>query len=156
MSTDEREWATLEAVLGIAGVQVTGWQYQETHTIRVRVKSKNEMGVCPDCNKVCTHEHDVGHEQLVRDLPMSGKRCWLIYRPRRYGCKRCERTFVERVGWKSPDLNYTLRYEAYIYERGRRESMADVAREERLSEAVVGSIFERWAKKLLPSVDIPS
>jgi len=103
MSTDEQEWATLEAVLGIAGVQVTGWQYQGTHTIRVRVKSKNEMGVCPDCSKVCTQEHDVGHEQLVPDLPMSGKRCWLIYRPRRYACKRCERTFVERVGWKSPD-----------------------------------------------------
>ena len=92
---------------------------------------------------------------------MSGKRCWLIYRPRRYECKSCERTFVERVGWKSPDLNYTLRYEEHIYERARRESLADVARDERLSEdveatlrGVVRNMFERLAKKTLQPADI--
>ena len=154
MSHYQQELATLEAVLGIAGVEVTGWQQQGTQIIRLRVKSKHEFGVCPDCGKVCGKEHDVGDEQLIRDLSMSGKRCWLMYRPRRYGCESCERTFVERVGWKAPDLNYTLRYEEHIYERGRRESLADVARDERLSEDVVRNMFERMAKKTLQSADI--
>lgn len=153
MSKYEQELATLEEVLGIAGVQVTGWQSQGTQMIRLRVKSRNEYGVCPECGKLCATTHDIGAEQLIRDLAMSGKRCWLIYRPRRYECERCERTFVERVGWKSPELNYTLRYEEHIYGRGRRETLADVARDERLSEDVVGNIFERWAKKKSLPVD---
>ena len=156
MSNYQQELATLEAVLGIAEVQVTGWQYQGTQIIRLRVKSSNEFGVCPGCGKLCLKEHDIGDEQLIRDLPMSGKRCWLMYRPRRYECEGCKRTFVERVSWKAADLNYTLRYEEHIYERGRRESLADVARDERLSEDIVRGIFERLAKKTLQSADIRS
>ena len=64
MSNYEVELATLEAVLGIAGVQVTGWQYQWTQIIRLGVKSSHELGVCPNCGKVCGKEHDVGDEQL--------------------------------------------------------------------------------------------
>ena len=156
MGNYEQELATLEEVLGIAGVQVTGWQYQGTQIIRLRTKSKNEYGICPDCGKVCVKEHDVGAEQLIRDLSMSGKRCWLIYQPRRYECESCERTFVERVSWKSPDVNYTLRYEEHVYARARLETLADVAQDERLSEDVVRNIFERWAKKKLQPADTQS
>ena len=156
MSNKQLELETLQEVLGISGIAVTGWQYQGEYIIRIRVKSTHECGVCPECSQLCSQEHDVGNDQLMRDLPMSNRRCWLIYRPRRFECRSCERTFVERVSWKAPDLNYTLRYEEHIYGRCRRETVADVAQAERLSEDVVRNIFERWAKKTLPRVDIQS
>jgi transposase len=107
------------------------------------VISISEAGVCPDCGKPSVKVHDNGEEQLIRDLPIWSKRCWLKYTPRRFECQECERTFVERVAWKAPELNYTQRYEEHVYEQARRESIADVARDERLSEDVVTSIFER-------------
>jgi len=193
MSNYQREMDMLREVLGITGVAVTGWQYQGDSIIRIQVKSTQACGVCPICGQLCSQAHDVGDEQLIRDLPMSKggpaprtgrmasrghRRCWLMYQPRRFECQKCERTFVERVSWKSPDLNYTLRYEEHIYARCRRETLADgpaprtgraaskghfVARDERLSEDVaprratfVRNIFERWAKKKWPPVAIPS
>ena len=137
----------LSELLDLPNVKVTGMQQQGHTLIRLRVMSTSEAGVCPDCGKPSVKVHDSGEEQLIRDLPMWNKRCWLIYKPRRFECPECERTFVERVMWKAPELNYTLRYEAHVYERVRRESRADVARDERLSEDVVTSLFERWAKK---------
>jgi len=133
---------------------VTGLERQGSTVIRLRVVSTSEAGVCPGCGKPSVKVHDVGDEQLIRDLPIWGKRCWLKYVPRRFECGVCEKTFVERVVWKASDLNYTQRYEAHVYERCRRESMADVAGDERLSEDIVTSLFERWAKKTLSNAAI--
>jgi transposase len=142
-------------LLDLPNVKVIGMEEQGTTVIRLRVVSTSEAGVCPRCGKPSVKVHDVGEEQLIRDLPMWAKRCWLKYVPRRYECEGCEKTFVERVGWKAAEMNYTQRYEAHVYERCRRESMADVARDERLSEDIVTSLFERWAKKTLSNAAIP-
>ena len=81
MSNYQQELATLEEVLGIAGVQVREWQYQGTQIIRLRVKSKNEIGVCPDCGKLCSKEHYVGAEQLIGCIfwwPLNQKRSLML------------------------------------------------------------------------------
>ena len=100
--------------------------------------------------------HDYGEPQLIRDLPIWNRRCWLRYSPRRFECASCEKTFVERVAWREPGLEYTTRYEQFIYEQVRRQSVAQVARDERLSEDIVQGIFERWAKKRSLSGAIPA
>ena len=48
-----------------------------------------------------------------------------------------------------------MRYEQAIYEKVRRESVAQVAQDERLSKDIIQGIFERWAKKRLPDAAIP-
>ncbi len=58
--------------------------------------------------------------------------------------------------WREPGFDYTTRYEAFIYEPVRRQSVAQVARDERLSEDIVQGIFERWAKKRSPSEAAPA
>lgn len=136
----------LGELLDLPNVKVTGLEQQGNWVIRLRVISTSEAGICPHCGKPSVKVHDGGDEQLIRDLPMWAKRCWLKYVPRRFECVGCQRTFVERVAWKAAELNYTTRYEEHVYERTRRESIADVARDERLSEDIVTGIFERWAK----------
>ena len=84
---------------------------------------------------------------MIRDLPMWNRRCWIGYAPRRFSCEQCDKTFVERVAWREPGLNYTTRYEEYVYEQVRRETVSQVAQDEGLSEDVVAGIFERRAKK---------
>jgi transposase len=142
--------------LELPNVKVTGLERQGSAVIRLRVVSTSEAGLCPHCGKPSIRVHDWGDEQLIRDLPMWGRRCWLKYSPRRFDCEPCGSTFVERVVWKAPDLTYTQRYEAHVYERARRESIADVARDERLSEDIVASLFERWGKKRSSSAVTPA
>jgi len=49
--------------------------------------------------------------------------------------------------WREPGLTYTNRYEQYLYERARREPIAQIAQDEQVSEDIVQGIFERRAKK---------
>ena len=46
-------------------------------------------------------------------------------------------------------MNYTLRYEEYIYQRARKEPVSQIAQDEGLSEEAVQAIFEHRAKKRL-------
>ena len=71
------------------------------------------------------------------------RRCYLSYGARRFRHEKCNKTFVERVVWKRPDVSYTLRYEKYIYQRARKEPVRQI------SEETVQAIFEHLAKKRL-------
>ncbi len=68
----------------------------------------------------------------------------------------CQDTFVERVLWREPDLDYTVRYEQALYQRARREPISQIAESEQLSEDIVQGIFERGAKKHSTSAAIRS
>jgi len=106
-----------------------------------------EVAVCPDCGKPSTDLHDRGEPQMIRDLPIWERRCWLRYSPRRFKCNTCGDTFVERVSWRESGRDYTVRYERHIYKLSKREPISQVAKDEGLSEDIVQGIFEQWAKK---------
>jgi transposase len=92
--------------------------------------------------------HDTRKALLIRDLPIWQRLCWLHYVPRRFKCLSCQDTFVERVLWREPDLDYTVRYAPDLYQRARREPISQIAESEQLSEDIVQGIFERGAKTL--------
>ena len=83
----------------------------------------------------------------MRDLPIWGRQCWLVYGPRRFECVPCGRTFIERVAWREPGQEYSQRYSQHVYQRARREPIAQVAQAEQLSEDRVQGLFEHEAKK---------
>ena len=95
--------------------------------------------------------HDTAEPQTLRDLAIAGRQCWLRYAPRRFACATCQRTFTERVAWREPGFADTLRYARHIYERTQHEDIAQVARNEGLSQDTVRGIFERWAKNARPA-----
>jgi transposase len=88
---------------------------------------------------------------MLRDLSIWDRRCWLRLTPRRFKCATCQNTFVERLAWREPERDYSLRYEQHIYQRARKEPITQVAKDENLSEEAVQGIFERWAKKRSPN-----
>ena len=128
-------------------------RYQITgdERIEVFIESSLEAAVCPECQQVSTQIHDTAELQTIRDLPMWDRQCWLRYAPRRFACATCRNTFVERVAWREPGFAHTLRYAQHIYQRTRREDMAQIAQDEGLSQDMVRGIFERGAKKRSPS-----
>ena len=146
----------LTELLGLANVHVTHYQLVGPNRLNLFIESTVAAGVCPTCLQISLSVHDYAEPQLLRDLPIWNRRCWLRYCPRRFECATCGKTFVERVAWRESGLDYTTRYEQFIYEQVRRQSVAQVARDERLSEDIVQGLFERGAKKRSPSVATPA
>jgi transposase len=90
----------LTQVLGIEKLEVSGSKIEGAEEIYLNVEPMLKVGICPDCNEISLHEHDRGKEQKIRDLAIAGRRCWLMYRPRRFRCEGYQKTFVERVEWQ--------------------------------------------------------
>ena len=145
------DYQMLSDLLGLSNMKAVSYQITSDERIEVFIESSLEAAVCPDCQQVSTQIHDTAEPQTIRDLPMWDRQCWLRYAPRRFACATCHNTFVERVAWREPGFAHTLRYAQYIYQRTRREDMAQIAQDEALSQDMVRSIFERGAKKRLPS-----
>jgi transposase len=147
MASYQEVMAMICEFVDIPNVRVTKYQTQGHHRINVFIESTIEAAVCPECESVSTQIHDVAETQMIRDKPTWDRRCWIGYAPRRFKCESCENTFVERVVWREAGLNYTARYEEYVYEQVRHQNVAQVAKTELLSEDIVKGIFERRAKK---------
>jgi transposase len=148
------DYQLLAELLGLPNGQVVGYQIINAERIEVRIESRLDAALCPHCQQVSTQMHDTAEPQMLRDLAIWGRECWLRYAPRRFACATCDNTFVERVAWREPGLAHTLRYAQHIYTRAQHEDIAQVALDEGLSQDTVRGIFERWAKKRSTSAAI--
>jgi len=139
----------LNKLLGIPKLQVVKSDFVGEEKLHLEVVSILTVASCPDCGCVSTQLHDESEAQIIRDLSIAERQSYLVYRARRFKCEHCKKTFVERVQWKRTNVSYTERYERYVYQRVRRESVSQVAQDEGLSEEAVQAIFEQRAKKRL-------
>jgi transposase len=137
----------LNRLLGIQKLHVVKSDFIGEEKLHLEVVSTLTVASCPDCGQVSDQAHDESEAQMIRDLAIAERQSYLVYRARRFKCEPCKKTFVERVEWKRPNVSYTERYESYIYQRVRRESVSQVAQDEGLSEETVQAIFEYRAKK---------
>ena len=137
----------LNQLLGIQNLHVVKSDFIGEEKLHLEVGSTLPVASCPDCGRVSNQVHDESEVQMIRDLSIAERQSYLVYRARRFKCEHCKKTFVERVEWKRPNVSYTERYERYIYQRVRRESVSQVAEDEGLSEEAVQTIFEYRAKK---------
>jgi len=141
------DYGLLTELLGLPHVQVTQYRFVGQERVELRVESDLPAAICPKCQQVSTAGHGTSAPQKIRDLSIWERRCWLEYAPRRFKCAGCQDTFVEQVAWREAGQAYTQRYTEFIYQRARGEPMAQVARDEELSEDIVRGLFEREAKK---------
>lgn len=139
----------LNKLLGIPKLQVLKSDFIGEEKLHLAVASTMLVASCPECGRVSNQVHDESEVQLIRDLSIAERQCYLVYRARRFKCEHCNKTFVERVEWKRTGVSYTERYERYVYQRVRRENVSQVAQDEDLSEEAVQAIFEHRAKKRL-------
>jgi len=139
----------LNKLLGISKLQVVKSDFIGEEKLHLEVVSTLTVASCPDCGCVSNQLHDESEAQIIRDLSIAERKSYLVYRARRFKCENCKKTFVERVEWKRTNVSYTERYERYVYQRTRRESVSQVAQDEGLSEEAVQAIFEQRAKKRL-------
>jgi transposase len=141
------DYSIITELLNLSNVKVVHYQLVGQNRINLFVEATLEMALCPECHQASTVIHETGEPQMIRDLAIWDRQCWLRLTPRRFKCAQCQATFVERLAWREPNREYTMRYEQHIYQRTRKEPILQVAQDEQLSEEIVQGIFERWAKK---------
>ena len=135
----------LDKLLGISKLHVLKSEFIGEEKLHLMVASALSIASCPDCGCVSSQVHDESEAQMIRDLSIAERQCYLVYRAPRFKCEHCKKTFVERVAWKRTGVSYTERYERYVYQGVRRQSVRQVAQDEGLSEETVQAIFEHRA-----------
>lgn len=102
---------------------------------------------CPHCQSSST----VGfgrREQLVKDLPIHGKRVGIYVDTRRFQCRTCNRTFFERL----PDVDerraMTIRLVKWIGQQSLKRTFTSIAEEVGITEGTVRLIFKDFVSDL--------
>ncbi len=109
------------------------------HDYHVYAETLHPRVVC-ECGS-----HDVSrwgtHEQVVRDLPMHGKRVGIYLRTRRFRCNACEKTGFERLPAVSEKRAMTERLVRWIGAQSLKRTFSSVAEEVGVTEGTVRNIF---------------
>lgn len=105
----------------------------------------------PSTCQPCGHSEIVGfgrREQLIRDLPMHGKRVGIYVDTRRYRCRQCGKTFYERL----PDVDekrlMTARLVDWVGRQAVKRPFAHLADEVGLAENTVKNVFRDYINTL--------
>ena len=113
------------------------------------IHSTIEGGIWPRCGQFCIALHE-NHARLVRDLPMSGKACYLRFVRRRFFCSHWGRPFSEPLEFVEDHREYTRRYQAWIFQQVKENNLASVQRLEGLTFDQSESIFVPEARDRIP------
>ena len=106
---------------------------------------------CPHCQSANT----IGfgrREQLVKDLPIHGKRVGIYVDTRRFQCRECNRTFFEGL----PDVDerraMTTRLVKWIGQQSLKRTFTSIAEEVGITEGTVRLIFKDFVAELEKTV----
>lgn len=119
-------------------------------TITLDIQSTLKGANCPKCGAYCTELHE-NHPRMVRDLPISGKDCYLRFIRRRFFCPHCRNPFSEGLSFVNNYRDYTKRYESRIYHQVKENNITVVQRLEGLTYDQIESIFIAEARRHIPS-----
>ncbi len=139
----------LNEILGLPHLSIDEADLQNAE-IHLHVDHCDESAICPRCHMESIELHQQ-YDRIIRDLPMSGKPCYLHVTTRRLWCSPCGLPFFEPLDWLDPYRSYTKRYEAHIYELVRHNNITFVETLEGLSYEVVEGIFLREANRRIPA-----
>ena len=139
----------LTQLLAIPNYTVVGVEMTED-TITLSIESTLEGRKCPRCGRYCADLHE-NHPRVVRDLPISGKICYLRFVRRRFFCPVCNKPFSEPLGFVQEHRDYTNRYQEQIFHQVRENNITSVQRFEDLTYDQIESIFLTEARERIPA-----
>ncbi len=139
----------LTQLLSIPNYEVVGIEMTED-TITLDIESTLKGAKCPCCGAYSTNLHE-NLPRTVRDLPMSGKACYLRFVRRRFFCSQCSKPFSESLSFVQEHRDYTKRYQAWIFHQVKENNITAVQRLEGLTYDQIESIFLTEARARIPA-----
>ena len=133
-------------ILNLPSYTVTALQENE-HDYHIDAVAKDRPERCPHCKS----DNLVGfgrREQMVKDLPMHGKRVGLYVETKRFQCRSCDKTFYELL----PDVDerrmMTSRLAAWVGKQAIKRTFASIAEDVGINEGTVRSVFRDYINEL--------
>jgi len=142
-------YEVLTQLLAIPNYKVVGVEMTED-TITLDIQSTLKGVECLRCGAYCTNLHE-NHPRTVRDLPISGKACYLRFIRRRFFCSHCRDPFSESLSFVQERRDYTKRYQAWIFHQVKENNITAVQRLEGLTYDQIESIFLTEARARIPA-----
>jgi len=139
----------LTQLLAIPNYKVVGIEMTDNNII-LDIESTLKGAKCPRCGTYSTNWHEK-HPRTVRDLPISGKACYLRFVLRRFFCSRCNKPFSESLSFVQKRRNYTSRYQERIFHQVKENNITVVQRFEGLTYDQIESIFITEATERIPA-----
>lgn len=133
-------------ILNLASYRVLKVEEAE-HDYHVSVEVTAPVASCV----YCLSENVVGfgrREQLVKDLPMHGKRVGMYVNTRRMQCRACDKTFSETLPDVDEKRAMTKRLSDWIGKQSVKRTFASIAEEVGVVEGTVRSIFRDYVADL--------
>lgn len=133
-------------ILNLPAYTVT--EIQETeHDYHINAETTAAPQTCPHCSS----DNLVGfgrNEQLVRDLPIHGKRVGIYVDTKRYQCRSCNKTFYERLPAVDGKRMMTSRLVKWMGEQSVKRPFAHIAEEIGVTENTVKNVFRDYINEL--------
>ena len=136
-------------LLDLPNINVTEYKIIND-TVYIYIESTETKVPCRECGKETT-PNGFAREIKLRHLPMMGKPCYLIIKPKRGTCSFCNGspTTNQRLDWYEYKSRYTKAYENYILLSLVNSTVSDVAIKDDIgADAVDGILKRRIASKL--------
>jgi len=120
---------------------------QDEHDYHIRAETKQVPRVCACCGS----DNIIGsgrRENLVKDLPMHGKRVGIYVNLRRMKCHSCAKTFSETLPDVDDKRGMTNRLVEWVGKQAVRRTFTSIADEVGISEASVRTMFKDYVAGL--------
>ena len=133
-------------ILNLPCYKVLGIQENE-HDYHIDVEAVEPPTLCPHCQS----SNLVGfgrREQMVKDLPMHGRRVGLYIDTRRYQCRGCGKTFYEPLPEIDEKRLMTKRLAQWMGKLAIKRTFASIAEEVGCTEFTVRAVFNDYVNEL--------
>lgn len=137
-------------ILNIKSFNVLSIEETE-HDYHITAETTQQAGLCPNCHS----SEIVGfgkREQLIRDLPIHGKRVGIYVDTKRYQCKSCRKTFYESIPEADTKRQMTIRLKDWIGHKAIKNTFASIAEDIGVAEGTVKSVFNDYINELEKTV----
>ncbi len=133
-------------ILNLPSYTVTALQ-ENDHDYHVDAVTTGNLLSCPHCDSA----NLVGfgrREQMVKDLPMHGKRVGLYVDTKRFKCRSCTKTFYEKLPAVDEKRLMTSRLVEWVGKQAIKRTFASIAEEVGVTEGTVRSVFSDYVNEL--------
>ena len=117
------------------------------HDYHIDAEVKQAVTCCIHC-KADNPQGFGRREQVVKDLPMHGKRVGIYVVTRRYRCRSCAKTFYEPLPDTDEKRAMTARLVAWMGKQAIKRTFASIADEVGCTEATVRNVFSDYVNEL--------
>ena len=137
-------------ILNLPAYTVTALQ-ENDHDYHVDAEVNSISSTCPHCN--AGNLLGFGRrEQMVKDLPMHGKRVGLYVDTKRFKCRSCTKTFYEKLPAVDEKRLMTSRLVEWVGRQAIKRTFASIAEEVGVTEGTVRSVFSDYVNDLEKTV----